>query len=84
VQVVIDTNVFLSALLNSNGNPAKVINCVLDESITLATSEHHYKEIVRVLGYAHTIKVNISADEVIDFIEKLKSLGQIFLEIKIC
>lgn len=50
MRVVIDTNVFISSLLNPAGNPRKVIDLWRLEKITLCMSKEILKEYVEVLG----------------------------------
>jgi putative PIN family toxin of toxin-antitoxin system len=50
VRVVVDTNVFISSLLNTEGNPRKVINLWRFEKITLCLSKEILVEYFAVLG----------------------------------
>jgi hypothetical protein len=50
VRVVIDTNVFISSLLSTEGNPRKVINLWRSERITLCLSKEILAEYFAVLG----------------------------------
>lgn len=50
MRVVVDTNVFLSSLLNSQGNPRKVIDLWRFERITLCFSKEILAEYFAVLG----------------------------------
>jgi putative PIN family toxin of toxin-antitoxin system len=50
VKVVIDTNVFISSLLNAEGNPRKVIDLWRCERITLCISKEILAEYFAVLG----------------------------------
>jgi putative PIN family toxin of toxin-antitoxin system len=51
IRVVIDANVFLSAILKPNSNPDKVIDLVKQGRITLALSHDILAEIRKVLLY---------------------------------
>ena len=50
MRVVVDTNVFVSSLLNTEGNPRKVIDLWRFEKITLCISKEILEEYVEVLG----------------------------------
>jgi hypothetical protein len=50
VRVVVDTNVFISSLLNTEGNPRKVIDLWRFEKITLCLSKKMLAEYFAVLG----------------------------------
>jgi putative PIN family toxin of toxin-antitoxin system len=50
VRVVVDTNVFISSLLNTEGNPRKVIELWRFEKITLCLSKEILVEYFAVLG----------------------------------
>jgi putative PIN family toxin of toxin-antitoxin system len=50
VKVVVDTNVFISSLLNTKGNPRKVIDLWRFEKITLCLSKEILAEYFGVLG----------------------------------
>jgi len=48
-KVVVDTNIFVSAHLISNGNPARVIDCWIEGEYVLLVSKSIVEEIIRVL-----------------------------------
>ena len=50
MRVVVDTNVFISSLLNTEGNPRKVIDLWRFEKITLCLSKKMLAEYFAVLG----------------------------------
>ena len=50
MRVVVDTNVFISSLLNTEGNPRKVIDLWRFEKITLCISRDILAEYFAVLG----------------------------------
>jgi putative PIN family toxin of toxin-antitoxin system len=50
VKVVVDTNVFISSLLNTEGNPRKVIDLWRFEKITICLSKEILAEYFAVLG----------------------------------
>jgi hypothetical protein len=50
VRVVVDTNIFTSSLLNTEGNPRKVIDLWRFEKITLCISKEILAEYFAVLG----------------------------------
>ena len=48
-KVVVDTNIFVSAHLVAKGNPAKVIDCWVEDKYTLILSKSIIEEIAKVL-----------------------------------
>jgi len=50
VRVVVDTNVFISSFLNTEGNPRKVIDLWRFEKVTLCLSKEILAEYFAVLG----------------------------------
>jgi len=50
VRVVVDTNVFISSLLNTEGNPRKVVDLWRYEKITLCVSQEILAEYFAVLS----------------------------------
>ncbi len=55
--VVIDSNIWVSALLNRSGVPAQVVDACLQGATTMATTSHLLSELERVLKYDHVRKV---------------------------
>lgn len=51
IKVVLDANVFASALLSPYGKPAKILDYVLDSQIRLVASLPIIEEVERVLNY---------------------------------
>ncbi|HOV13904.1 MAG TPA: putative toxin-antitoxin system toxin component, PIN family [Spirochaetota bacterium] len=49
MKVVIDTNVLVSSILNPNGNPAKIINLILEGSVTILYDNRLFEEYYQVL-----------------------------------
>jgi uncharacterized protein len=79
-RVVIDTNVYLSALI-FGGNPRRVVEMIATEEVLVVTSEHIFQEMRRIVHkkfpqfaqeyeafeaflYEHTILVSLGAKEV--------------------
>ena len=50
-KVVLDTNVFVSGLLSSQGPPRQIVDAWLDEHFTLVTSPYLVGELIHVLDY---------------------------------
>lgn len=69
-RVVIDTNVFISALLNPNGTPRKAINLSTNRFIILQ-SESTYKELEARLKKKKFDKY-LSKEDRLDFLLSLK------------
>jgi len=57
-KVVIDANLFVSAILTPTGKPAKILDLVLDKKIKLAISFSILGEIREVLLYPHLKKLH--------------------------
>jgi predicted nucleic acid-binding protein len=45
MRVVLDTNILVSAMITSTGNPAEIVNAWLDGKFTLLTSAEHVDEL---------------------------------------
>ena len=56
MNVVLDTNVIISALLNPKGTPGKILNAGIDETIHLVSSARLFHEFERTLAYPHIQK----------------------------
>ncbi len=69
-RVVIDTNVFISALLNPNGTPRKAINLATNQSIILQ-SESTYEELETRLKKKKFDRY-LSKEDRLDFLSSLK------------
>lgn len=52
MRVVLDANIYVSALISSKGNPARIIRRWLDGEFDVLLSRPILEEIVRVTGYA--------------------------------
>ena len=51
IQIVLDTNVIISAILNPDGSPGKILDQVFDQEVSLCLSPPLIAEIRRVLRY---------------------------------
>ena len=70
IKVVLDANIFVSALLNPKGSPAKVINAWITNKFDCVISIPLLKEITRVLEYPRLrTKYNLDTKEVIKFLQ---------------
>ena len=49
MNIVIDTNVLVSGLINPNGNPAKILNMILNSNLTVLYDERIINEYRNVL-----------------------------------
>jgi len=72
-RVVIDTNVFISALLNPNGTPRQVVNLVI-EQFSLLHSEATYQELETRLNKPKFNKY-ISETDKLDFVAMLQGVS---------
>ena len=70
MKIILDTNIIVSALLSSQGLPAKILNLILDGSATIVYDNNILSEYIDVLG-RERLKINTElAKFVIEFIEK--------------
>jgi putative PIN family toxin of toxin-antitoxin system len=76
VRVVVDTNVFISSLLNTEGNPRKVIDLWRFEKITLCLSKEILAEYFAVLG-RFGMSEEPEGDELVQLFQK--RYNQVFL-----
>ena len=51
IQIVLDTNVIISAIVNPDGSPGKILEQVFDQEVSLCLSPPMIDEIRRVLRY---------------------------------
>jgi putative PIN family toxin of toxin-antitoxin system len=70
MKVVLDTNIIVSALLSPQGLPAKILNLVLEASLTIAYDNTILAEYIDVLS-RDKLKIHQELKEIlIDFIAK--------------
>ena len=80
-RVVLDANQFVSAILNPNGPPAKVLNGWREGLFELVTSPSIIDEIRKVLNYPRLSKIHKKSSKEIDlFLEDLENLSFVALE----
>lgn len=76
IRIVLDTNLFVSALLKSDSNPDKIINLVRDEKVLLLISDAIGDEINRVLFYPKIRKRLVATDkELQNFVRLLRTVA---------
>lgn len=63
MRIVLDTNVFVSALIRPESVPAQIVQAWRKEEITLLTSPAIISEIERVLQYPHIKNLSSLTDE---------------------
>lgn len=80
-RIVIDTNILVSAMLTSKGNPAKILKHVLEGKLNLIISTAILEETQRVLRYPRLVKLmkknKITMKEVYDFLGKMSKVAVI-------
>ncbi len=84
-RVVIDTNVFISALLNPLGTPKKVINIAVSQ-FTILQSEATYQELATRISKNKFHKY-LEKDDRLDFLSSLKNRSlfvDIWHETRVC
>lgn len=73
MKVVLDTNVYISALINPTGTPSKVFRLVLDRHIEGCLTEHLWVELKNVLSRCKIRRVlnqnqnSVVVDMIIDY-----------------
>ncbi|ORB68105.1 putative toxin-antitoxin system toxin component, PIN family [Mycobacterium scrofulaceum] len=70
MRVVIDPNVWVSAVINPYGTPARVVEAVADDAITAVVSQHLLDELAAVL-IRPKFRRWISVADAIAFVESL-------------
>jgi putative PIN family toxin of toxin-antitoxin system len=80
-RIVIDTNILVSAILTTKGNPAKILKHVLEGKLNLIISPAILKETQQVLRYPRLVKLmkknKITMKEVYDFLDKMSKVAVI-------
>ena len=73
MNIVIDTNIIISAIISTRGNPYKILSLITnDESIRVYYSNEILNEYKRVLAYK---RLNIPVETQIDILAKIKQFG---------
>ncbi|MCC2624902.1 MAG: twitching motility protein PilT [Burkholderiales bacterium] len=77
--VVIDTNVFISAIFKFAGNPANIVTNVFNGNLALALSYQQIMEIKNTLSYPKIKKlIRLTDTELADYIAEIELLGRIY------
>jgi uncharacterized protein len=80
MRVVLDTGIFLSAFLSTEGYPRKAVNLWLDKEFQLITSEWQIEEIKRVSQYDR-LKKRITPRDIGFLINNLKRRATVLKDI---
>lgn len=84
LKIVLDANVFVSALLNPHGKPSQILNHVFENRIRLFASPHILRELERVLSYPKLVnRHRLDREELKGFISDLLSIVSLVEEKKI-
>jgi hypothetical protein len=76
IRIVLDTNLFVSALLKTGSNPDRIIQLVRDEKVLLLISDSIIEEISRVLAYPKIRKRLTASDHELDnFVQLLSTVA---------
>ncbi|MEI6206790.1 MAG: putative toxin-antitoxin system toxin component, PIN family [Desulfuromonadales bacterium] len=76
IRVVLDTNLFVSALLKPDSNPDKIIKLVREEKVLLLISDAICNEIIRVLFYPKIRKrLAVSDEELQNFAKLIRTVA---------
>lgn len=76
VRIVLDTNVFVSALISRNGLPGRVLQAVKHQGLTLVTSTAQLDELRTVLS-RERLGPYIRREEADDLIRNLEAVGEV-------
>ncbi|MCX5803952.1 MAG: putative toxin-antitoxin system toxin component, PIN family [Proteobacteria bacterium] len=78
-RIVLDTNIFISAILSPRSKPASIVKLVLDGKLNLMIAPAMWKELHTVLQYpklqALMKRNGVSMDEVKDLIHKIERIA---------
>lgn len=76
IRIVLDTNLFVSALLTPGSNPDIILHLVKDEKVLLLMSDSICREISRVLAYPKIRKrLTASDEELKNFVQLLSTVA---------
>ena len=76
MRIVLDTNIFISALISGDGYPGQLLAAVKRERITLVTSIYQIDELQDVLG-RERLKPYIRPAEAEDLVYHLEAVGMV-------
>lgn len=80
MRVVLDANVYVSALLTQQGNARKIMDLVEEEKLNLLISEPVLVEVERVLKYPRVVRIHRkSSAEIMAFIEHLRDVTELVI-----
>ena len=74
--MVLDTNIFVSALIHGDGPPGRVLAAVKHEGVTLVTSVAQLRELRNVVSREH-LSAYIRREEAEDLIRNLEAVGEV-------
>lgn len=76
IRVVLDTNLFVSALLKSGSIPDRIFQLVRDEKVVLLMSDAICDEISRVLAYPRIrTRLAVSDEDLLKFVQLLYTIA---------
>jgi len=77
-KVVVDTNIFISAVIKERSNPGRVLNLVKEQKIKLILSSDILAEIGTVLFYPKLKKIHqLEAKAIKAYLKRIESISQI-------
>ena len=80
MRIVLDTNIFVSALVSGEGPPGQVLAAIRRERITLVTSTFQIEELRSVLA-RDRLKPHIRTEEADDLLYHLEAVGMVISEL---
>ncbi|QWR77097.1 putative toxin-antitoxin system toxin component, PIN family [Candidatus Magnetomonas plexicatena] len=75
LKVVLDANIFISAMITAKGNPAKIIDLIRVQEIELVLSLSILEEIKRVLLYPHLQKIHKRGQNTMDDLNEIAAVA---------
>lgn len=76
MRIVLDTNIFVSALIHGDGPPGRVLAAVKHEGVTLITSVAQLRELRNVVS-RERLSPYIRREEAEDLIRNLEAVGEV-------
>ena len=80
MRIVLDTNIFVSALISGEGPPGQVLAAIRRDRITLVTSTFQIEELRRVLA-RERLRPYIRPEEADDLLYHLEAVGMVMSEL---
>lgn len=80
VRIVLDTNIFVSALISPDGPPGRLLAAAKHERVTLLTSEAQLSELSDVLSREH-LRATIRPEDAEDLLGNLEVVSEVVTDL---